>query len=555
MTRALLLTILLAGPLGAQPARDRLVIGQRTEPRSLNPVTAVDEPSRQFIGLLHATLLHMDPATQRLTPALAESWRAHRSGGLEWTVQLRRGLRFSDGRALTAADVAFSFEVFLNESLAAPQREVLLVEGKPAEVRAEGEHTVRLRLPSRSALGERMLATIPILPRHRLEQPFREGKLKSVWPLSTPAAELAGSGPFRLQRHEPGRRLVLERNPHYWRQGRPYLREMEFLFVPAEDSLIARFLAGELDLIAGFGAGSFATLARAGKDHVRDLGPALDYTFLLFNLNRESAAAAAAGAKPWLADAAFRRAVSLAVDREAIIRLAYRDHATPIWGHVTPARPQWYDAKLPRPARNAEAARALLRQAGYRWDGAGRLADSRGVPVTFTIASSASNPVYGQIAAVIQEDLRQLGMEVSAVTLEFRSLIDRVTVKKDFDTAVMALRPGETDPAADLNVLLSSGPTHLWNLGGTPAPWELEIDALLRRLMATPDESRRQAWFAQVQRILALQMPFAGLASPHVLVAAKPGLQGIAAAPGGHPALNHADNLRWTDGGDASLRQ
>lgn len=551
MTRTLLLLTVFATALPAQRAPDRLTIGQRTEPRSFNPVTAADEPSRQIIGLLHATLLRTDPATQRLAPALAESWRAHRNG-LEWTATLRRGLRFSDGRALTAADVAFSFTVFLDEQLAAPQREALLVEGKPVEVHAVDEQTVRLRLPGRSALGERMLETIPILPRHRLEQPFKEGKLKEAWQLNTSAAGLAGAGPFRLQRHEPGRRLVVERNPHFWQSGQPYLRELEFVFVPTEDSLAARYLAGELDLITGFGPGSFATLASSGQPGqtaVQDLGPSLDYTFLLFNLNRT---AAGPGTKPWLADARFRRAVSLALDRDAMVRLAYRGHATPLWGHVTPARPGWFNAALPRPARSLEQARAHLREAGYRWDGAGRLLSPRGVLVTFTIASSASNPVYGQLAAVIQEDLRQLGMQVNAVALEFRSLIDRVTVKKDFDTAVMALRPGETDPAADLNVLLSSGPTHLWNLGGAPAAWEQEIDGLLRRLMSTTDHRRRVALFHDVQKILAEQMPMIALASPNILVATRPGLQGVAAAPGGHPALGNAASLKWVERSDAS---
>ncbi|MCC6537472.1 MAG: ABC transporter substrate-binding protein [Bryobacterales bacterium] len=549
MKRTLLILAVLAPWLAGQGPPDRLVLGQRTEPRSFNPVTAADEPSRQIAGLFHASLLRSNPATRRLEPALAESWRAHRNG-LEWTATLRRGLRFSDGRALTAADVAFSYEVYLDERLAAPQREALLVEGKPVEVRALDERTVRLRLPGRSALGERMLEAIPVLPRHLLEEPFREGRLPAVWTASTRPAAMAGAGPFRLQQYEPGQRLIAGRNPHYWSAGEPHLRELEFVFAATEDSLLARYLAGELDLLAGFGPGAFDALARganSGERAVQDLGPSLDYTFLLFNLNPGAAAA-----KPGLRDARFRRAVSRAIDREAIVRLAYRGHATPLWGHVTPARQDWFDPKLPRPARSLEAARGALREGGYRWDGQGRLLTPNGAAVTFTVASSASNPVYGQIAAVIQEDLRQLGMQVNAVALEFRSLIDRVTAKKDFDTAVMALRPGEADPAADLNVLLSTGPTHLWNLGGEPAAWERALDGWLRRVMSATDRKQRVAAFQEVQKILAVELPFIALASPNILVASRPGLQGVSAVPGGHPALSNAPKIRWTEGADAN---
>ena len=548
----LALYFVLARLLLADHSPERLVIGQRTEPRSLNPLTAVDEPSRLVNGLLHASLLRTNPATQRLEPALAESWRVLRNGS-KLRVTLRPGLRFSDGRPLTSADVAFSYEAFLDEAIAAPQREVLLIEGQPVEVHVENDRTVRFRLPGPSAMGERMLEAIPVLPRHRLEAAFRDRSLKSVWQAGAPVTEFAGSGPFRLLRREPGRPLIVERNPHYWNSPLPALKELEFVSVPTEDSLMARLMAGELDLIAGFSPGAFASLSSTRTQQaleVRDLGAALDYTFLLFNLNQ-----AARRQKPWMSDHRFRRAVSLAIDRTSIVRLAYRGHATALWGHVTPARGDWYDPALSRPARSVPDARRLLRDAGFRWDQQGQLLDAQGRRVAFTIAASASNPVYGQIAALIQADLKQTGMDVSVVALEFRSLIDRVTVKKDFDTAVMAMRPGEVDPAADLNVLLSSGPTHLWNLEGPAEPWEREVDALLRKQMAAPGRRVRVEAFRQVQAILAEQSPFVSLASPNVLTASRSGLEGLTAAPGGHPALSNAETLRWKGNGHAGARK
>jgi len=544
----------LAPPAAArEPRGAKLVVGQRGEPRSFNPVVEIDEPTRIVNSLLHSTLARTDPVSRRLEPALAESWK--KSGdGRRILVRLKPGLRFSDGRPLTAADVAFSFEVFQDEKIAAPQREVLVLNGKSVSVRMLDDRSVALDLAFPTALGERMLEAIPILPRHRLEEPFRQGRLRQVWGNNASPSEVAGAGPFQIGRIEPGRRLALMRNPNYWRRGKdgralPYLDEIEFVFAPSEDSLVARLLGGEIDLVAGLGSGSFASLKKAGNaQHLSplDLGPSLDYTFLLFNLNRSSPAAGQLKRRlEWFSDARFRRALSLTVDREAIVRLVYRGHATALWGHVTPARGPWFDPSLPRPAPSLTKARRLLRDAGYGWDGGGNLVDRSGAPVEFTIAASSSNPAYTQTAAILQEDFKKLGIGARTVSLEFRSLLDRVTVKKDYDLAVMALRPGEPDPAADMNVLLSSGKAHLWNLGGPPHDWEIEVDDLMRRQLTATDGRKRVELFHKVQQILASQAPIVSLASPNVLIAGPRGLAGVVAIAGGHPALSNADSLYW----------
>ncbi len=552
---ALAAAMLLANLAGAQDLRGgRLVVGQRGEPRSFNPVLEIDEPTRIINSLLHSTLIRTDPVSRRVEPALAESWKLSRDAR-QILVRLKPDLRFSDGAPLTVEDVVFSFDVFQDEKTAAPQRDVLVLNSKTVRLRKVDARSIAVDLPFPTALGERMLEAIPILPRHRLEEHFRQGKLRQVWGNNTPAAELTGAGPFRISRGEPGQRLVLARNPHYWRRDKsgrqlPYLNEVEFVFAPSEESLLARLLAREIDLLAGLGSGSFDALKRSGSAaHLapQDLGPSLDYTFLLFNLNQGVRVQPPLKQRmAWFSDPSFRQAISLAVDREAIVRLVYRGHATSLWGHVTPARAAWFHPSLPRPSRSPDAARLLLRNAGFRWDGAGHLIDPSGAKVEFTIAASSSNSAYTQTAAIIQQDLQALGIGARTVALEFRSLIDRVTSKRDYDLAVMALRPGEADPAADINVLLSSGKAHLWNLGGPALPWEREVDDLLQRQLKATDTERRVVLFRQVQQILAGQLPFITLASPNILLAAPRGLAGIVRTAGGHPALSNADSLYWT---------
>ncbi|MBL8222561.1 MAG: hypothetical protein JNL62_25200, partial [Bryobacterales bacterium] len=149
-----------------------MVVAQRSEPKSFHPVFAVDEPSRAVIGLLFAPLVRIHPQTHAAEGVLAERWQMSRDGrAIE--VTLRRGLRFSDGTPLTADDVVFTYGVHLDAKVASPQQELLRVAGQPIQVAKTGDRAVVFRMAAPSALGERLLAAIPILPRHVLAGPHQ----------------------------------------------------------------------------------------------------------------------------------------------------------------------------------------------------------------------------------------------------------------------------------------------------------------------------------------------------------------------------------------------
>ncbi|MBL8218918.1 MAG: hypothetical protein JNL62_06800, partial [Bryobacterales bacterium] len=320
------------------------------------------------------------------------------------------------------------------------------------------------------------------------------------------------------------------------------------LSTTGEDAQPARLLSGEADLISGFGGSSYRAIEGSGGGGIRlgDAGASLDYTFLLFNLNP---AVAGQQARVWFEQEAFRTAVSLAIDRAAIAKLVYRGRASAIWGPVTPARRRWFDDSIARPAHSAEEARKRLRSAGFRWDGNGKLLDSSGTPVRFTMLANSSNPAYAQTGAILEEDLRKIGIEARTVPLEFRSLVDRVVNKRDFDTAIMALRPGDADPAADMNAFVSQGRTRLWNLSGKPdRPWEADIDRLMREQLETVDYQRRRTLFAQVQAVFARQMPMVCLVSPNLLYAAKEKLKNLLPGVSGDVVLWNAEELYWETG-------
>jgi peptide/nickel transport system substrate-binding protein len=227
----------------------------------------------------------------------------------------------------------------------------------------------------------------------------------------------------------------------------------------------------------------------------------------------------------WFQQPRFRQAISLAIDREAINRIVYRGRGTPLWGPVTPANSFWSNAAIPHPARSLENARKVLAAAGFSWRD-GVLVDSRGSRVDFSIVTSASNNQRTQMATMVQGDLKDLGIAVQVVPLEFRGMLDRIFQTHDYEAAVLALGGGDVDPNSQMNTWLSSGKDHLWNIGRDRAAtaWEAEIDQLMQKQLSTLNRADRKKIYDRVQIILAENLPLICLVSPNILVGAKTGI-------------------------------
>ncbi len=548
----------IAVPDAAPRSGGRLVAALRGEPSTLNPFTAVDRPSQLVVDRLMGDLLHINRSTQEVEPARASSWSVT-DDGLIYRLTLRRDVLFSDGEPFDADDVIFSFQVYLDEELAYPGRDLLFVGGQPIAPRKIDSHTVEFQFAEPAAAGLRFFDSLAILPQHRLAEPYAQGRLAEVWGPATPPDEIAGLGPFRLHEYRSGERLVLERNPNYWKVDAlgvrlPYLDELVLLFVASEDAQVIRFKAGETDVIERISPSNFAELKRGGDAapyEVRDLGAGLTYVFLVFNQNRGTGEPPAGlrRRQAWFRQLAFRQAVSAAVDRGAVVRLAYRNRATPLWSHVSPGYQYWFNDQVPRPDRSLEAARQLLAGAGFSWQSDDLLLDPSGQPVEFSIITASSNRQRVQAATLVQEDLRQLGMKVSVVPLEHRAVVQRLLGSRDYDACLMELGGGDADPNPQINTLLSSGGLHLWRLGESePAtPWEAEIDRLMRRQISVMDRADRKRLFDRVQVIMADNAPLTFLVSPHVLVGAKRSLGNFEPAILPPNTLWNVDELYWRE--------
>jgi len=531
-----------------------LVVSLRSEPKTLNPTVSNDLTSREVISQMTADLIHINRHSQQSESALAKSWNVS-DDGLQYVLHLRPGLRFSDGVPFDAEDVVFSFKVYLDPKVNAPQRDSLIIGGQPLVVQKIDANTVRFRLAKPYASAERLFDSVAILPRHLLESSYIKGTLNQEWNLSTAPGRIAGLGAFRLKEYVPGQHITLERNPYYWKIDRngsqlPYLSSITFLFVSNEDAEVLRFQAGDTDLLNRLGADNYSVLKRdepSRKVHVYDVGPALEYNFLLFNLNAQLPANSddIAVRQRWFQDLNFRRAISLAIDRDAMNRIVFLGRGSPIWTHVTPGNQLWFDNAVLRDPRSLSRARELLRASGFSWNKDGLLLDSRGVAVDFSIIVSTSSIQRTKMAALIQQDLKELGIKVQVVPIEFRAMLDRIFQTHNYEAAVMGLGGGDLDPNSQMNIWMSNGDDHLWNLGQShPATaWEAEIDSLMQKQMSTFNTAERHRLYNRVQQIETEQIPVVFLVAPNLLVAKRDRLHNFQPAVLDSHTLWNADEL------------
>ena len=168
---------------------------------------------------MQADLIHINRQTQRTEPALASSWKVS-PDGRKYTLQLRRDVKFSDGAPFTADDVIFTFQLYLDEALNSPQRDLLVIDNKPIVIRKLDNYTVEFDLTKPYGPGERIFDSLAILPKHLLEAAYRDKKIGEIWGVNAKPEEIAGLGPFRLK--ELCRRVsssFSRRNlPNYWRK-------------------------------------------------------------------------------------------------------------------------------------------------------------------------------------------------------------------------------------------------------------------------------------------------------------------------------------------------
>ena len=499
----------------------RFVLGQTSGPKTFNAMMASETSSTDITGNLFIGLADFDNEKQTDKPGLATGWDVG-ADGLTWTFHLRKGAAFSDGHPITSADVLFSFEVAYDDKVHPSVQDLLITNGQRWQVSAPDASTFVITLPAPSAMLVPTAGSVKIMPKHVLEAPFRAGAFASAYGVNTPPSQLVTSGAWRLKKYAPGEKTVLEPNPHWFgvdqqQQRLPYLDELVFLEVPDQDAADLKFRAGQIDGLDNVKPENYQWYAENQQPDnytLYDLVPALASNFFWFNLNTVKKADKGKVGAPvidavkyaWFNNATFRRAVSMAVDRDAMIPSIFFGDAVKNWSTSSPGSKLWYTPEVVKYDFNLDESKRLLASLGWKdTNGDGVLEDTAGQTVSFTLKTNSDNKTRVGMANFIRDDLAKVGIKVTLVPVDFNTLITNLRDDFQYDTILLGLQSGvPPDPAMGQNVWRSSGRSHNWNISQLKpeTPQEARIDALMDTLVASSDYTVRKTAWTEVQNIV-----------------------------------------------------
>ena len=492
-------------------AQGQLRFCLRSEPKTFDPLRVEDDASVAIRYLTGGVLIRMNRQTQALEPELAQSWKVSKDGR-QITFKLRSGISFSDGTPFSAEDVAYTVHQLMDPALHSATGDAFRSGPGNTETKVISPTLISITFPAPVAGLDRQFDQVAILSSH------------------SPKKEMAVLGPFMVADYKAGSSVLLKRNPNYWKsdsQGHklPYLDEIQLDIQPNRDVEMLRFKRGEIDLINSLDSEYFDKIGSTSPQLVHDAGASLDSEQMWFN---EVAKAPLPGYKKnWFRSAGFRRAVSEAINRADMARIVFRGHARPAIGPVSPANKFWFNSRLKAETYSPEAALKRLQAEGFRLEN-GVLKDKDGNEVMFSIITNSGNKYRERMATMIQDDLQKIGIRVNVVTLDFPSLIERMTQTFDYEAILLGLTNVGLDPSEQMNVWLSSSENHQWNPAekSPETAWEAEIDKLMRAQASSADARKRKESFDRVQEIAVEQAPFIYLVNRNALSAISTKVQG-----------------------------
>ena len=482
----------------------------RAEPKTLNPLQVNDDASETVRYLTGGVLVRVNRVTQKIQPEIATEWSIA-EGGKKVRFKLRQGLRYSDGTPFSAEDVAYTMQQLTDPDLHSSTGDAFRSGEGSIATRVVSPNVIEISFPAPVANVISLFDTVAIISS------------------KSPLKEMAALGPFYVAEHKPGSYLLLKRNPYYWKKdsgGRqlPYLDAVRLDIEQNRDIEALRYERGEIHLINSVTPAIFEKLSTEKAGLVHDAGTSTDTEQLWFN--QVSSAPIPPYKRAWFASTQFRRAISEAINRDDLARIVYHEHAHAAVSITPTTNTFWFNAALKPHAFAPDDSLRQLQQDGFRLD-KDVLRDRDGNAVEFSIITNAGNKPRENMAAMIQQDLKKIGIKVNVVTLEFNALLERISQTYNYEACLLGFLNADLDPNSQMTIWLSSGDDHQWNpKQKSPATaWEAEVDRLMRAQASSMDQRKRKEYWDKVQKIAWEQEPFIYLINKDALVAISPAVK------------------------------
>jgi peptide/nickel transport system substrate-binding protein len=450
------------------PDPNTLVMIIESSPTNLDPRVGIDGQSERIDELIFDDLLERDE-NLNMMPALAERWEIH--DALTYVFHIRHNVLFHDGRPLTSRDVKWTFDSLLQGKIRSTKAAVYRFVDR---IDAPDDTTVvfHLKEPSSTFLWNLSDGSIGIVP-------YGSGDEMTQHPI--------GSGPFRFVSAETDKEVILQRNDTYW-GGKPHLARVRFAVVPDANTQALELRKGSADLTINspMPPDTVLTLERDPSLAVQH-GPGTRLAYLAFNLR-----------DPVLKDVRVRQAIAFALDRQPMIQYLWRGQAQPARS-VLPPQSWAYNQDVPRYDYDPGKARQMLDAAGYPAVNG----------VRFHLAMKTSTDENTRLmVAVLQQQLRDVGIALDIRSFEFATFFSDVT-HGAFQLYGLRWIGGNEDPDIFEYAFHSAKfPPNGANRGFYS---NVRLDALIDQARRETDQNVRKQLYAEVQRILATDLPYINL--------------------------------------------
>ncbi len=525
------------------------------DPKTFNYWAAEDTASTLLAGLMFSGLVTVDPWTGDVIPDMAESFKVD-PDGLTYTTTLRKGLKWSDGKPITSADVAFTWNKLIaggygNSSL----RDVVSVNGKMPTVTVVDQLTNKFVTPKPFAPFLRQIG-IAIAPKHIVEpilaQKDGRAAFQQLWSSNIDPQTLVTSGPYTLSRFVPAQRVEMEATKNYYMANTdgkklPYLARMMFLIVPDPNTNLLKFRGKEIDITPVRARDIPKLLTEQEKDNFKlyNLGPSIGTTFIMMNMNRrENPKSHKPYVDPikskWFNDTNFRQALNHIINREEMVANYFKGIGSTLFTAEPSASP-YHNSKLAPFKPDIPYSMSLLTKSGFTKRPDGLLYDKDAHKVEINLVTSAGSTFYEAIGNMMVDDFKKLGITMNFQPIDFNVLNDKVSTG-DWEVCLMSLSPGDAlEPNDGANVWKSNGRMHMFderkadaagNIVVTDArPWEKRLDQIFTDGALTLDKAKRHAFYDEYQQIAYDQAPFIFLVTPTTVIGARNTLQNYVPTP------------------------
>ncbi|HTL90121.1 MAG TPA: ABC transporter substrate-binding protein [Leptolyngbya sp.] len=538
----------------------QLVLTSPTDPKTFNYANNQTFPA--VFPFIYEGLTKENGLTGEYDPALAESWKFS-PDRRRVVFTLRPDLKWSDGEPLTADDVVFTYEdIVFNPLIPTDQKESIQIgENKVfPKVRKISDRQVEFILPE--PFAPLLAATaapegIMILPKHALaeavktKQPDGNPKFISTWGTNTDPKQIIGNGAYVIDSYSASQRLILKRNPYYWRkdsEGKqlPYLDRIVWQFIENQDTQLLRFRSGDLDVMGDtrpLRPEYFSLLKKEeerGNFRVLNGGPWSGVLYLTFNLSQAKDQSGKPFVDPiksrWFNTLEFRQAVAYAIDRDRINTNLFRGLGVIQNSPISVQSPFALKEGLKVYNHDPKKAKTLLKKAGFKYNDRGQLFDAKGNRVQFTLLTNTNNLTRVAIGAQIREDLAGIGIQVDYNPVNFNVLIDKINGAREWDAHIIGFTGG-IEPQGLANLWMTSGGSHSFNLNQQPGQpkiqgyvatdWEKEIDRLFIAGARELDREKRKKIYGEFQQLVQEQLPVIHLVNDSAIMAVRNRVEGL----------------------------